>query len=182
MSPNYINKGQLREWLEQAMTNKLPGSWLDGSRRNVMRLANSLCDSHCWLSGRTVGSLIGTAGDRWPSSSAKWLGKPSLPPWPQCGMIHMLSAPAVCLHSAAQTTYAHHCSFFFFLYLNPSACHFQTSLSSDPFLHITILHSTTPPTWFPAILVNYQCNLLDVSCAVLLNYWTLLQNVSLFSM
>lgn len=65
MSPNCINKGQPREWLEQALTNELPGIWLDGSRRNIMRLANSLHDSRCWLRGGMVawlGQLM--TGDR----------------------------------------------------------------------------------------------------------------------
>lgn len=163
MSPNCINKGQLREWLGQAVTNKLPGIWLDGSHQNIMRLANSLHDSRCWLRG-PHGSLIGTVDDRWPSSSAKWVIEPSLPPRPQCGTIHALSAPAVCLHGAAQTPYAHYCSRFVFeLICLPFS---DIRLSSDRFFYITILYSTPSPPYdfLPLLWITSATYLMFLCC------------------
>lgn len=117
------------------------------------------CDLITWsllLIEGPNGGLTGTVDDRWPSSWADWLSEPSLPPRPQGGMVHPLSAPAVCLLGAAQTTYAHFCSGFAFeIICLPIS---DIILSSHPFLYILILYS--PPIWCPAILVNYQCNLL----------------------
>lgn len=120
MSPNCINKGQLRERLEQVVTNELPGIWLDGSRRNIMRLANSLCDSCCWLRGPTVvglGQLM--TGDRHRRvndlASPLWLHGPSverfmrhLQPFASTPLLKPLMHMTVLV-----------------LHLNSSVCHFQ---------------------------------------------------------
>lgn len=123
-----------------------------------MRLANSLRDHCCWLRGWTVawlGQLM--TGDRPPGLNDL---ASSLPPRPQGGTVHPISAPAVCLLG----TYAHFCSGFAFeLICLPIS---DITLSSHPFLHILILYSPPPLDVLPFLWITSATYLKFLCCSL----------------
>lgn len=150
MFPNCINKGQLREWLEHAVTNKLPGIWLDGSHWNIMRLAKSLRDSRCWLRGvhGWLGQLM--TGDHHHQlnelSSPRCLRGPSGEPFTRYELRPFASTPLLeaLMHFTVLV-----------LHLNSSICRFPISvwvliLSFIPQSYI--LHPPPAPFDFPPLL------------------------------